>query len=56
MLRGSGGKRIGEAGYALEPAVFSGVRDNMPLAQEEVFGPVHTIMTPYSTLDEVMLG
>lgn len=54
-LRFPGGKRVGEAGYALEPAVFSNVRDDMALAQEKVFGPLHTIMTPYNTLDEVTL-
>jgi aldehyde dehydrogenase (NAD+) len=32
-------------GYFFEPTVFSGVTENMRIAQEEVFGPVLAVMT-----------
>lgn len=31
-----GGKRIGDVGYFVEPTVFSNVKDDMKIAQEEV--------------------
>ena len=38
-------------GYYIKPTVFSGVTPDMRIAQEEVFGPVATIMT-YEELEE----
>ena len=38
-------------GYYIKPTVFSGVTPDMRIAQEEVFGPVATIMT-YADLEE----
>jgi aldehyde dehydrogenase (NAD+) len=38
-------------GYFIKPTVFSGVTPDMRIAQEEVFGPVATIMT-YDELEE----
>ncbi len=38
-------------GYFIKPTVFSGVTPEMRIAQEEVFGPVATIMT-YDELEE----
>lgn len=35
-----GGKRIGEVGFFIEPTVFSDVKSNARIAQEEIFGPV----------------
>jgi aldehyde dehydrogenase (NAD+) len=40
-------------GYYIKPTVFSGVTPNMRIANEEVFGPVATVMT-YDTLDEAI--
>jgi gamma-glutamyl-gamma-aminobutyraldehyde dehydrogenase len=42
----SGGKRILEetGGYYLEPTIFTDVRPDMTIAQEEVFGPVLCVM------------
>lgn len=37
-------------GYYIKPTVFSGVTPDMRIAQEEVFGPVATVMT-YDSLD-----
>jgi aldehyde dehydrogenase (NAD+) len=40
-------------GYYVRPTVFSGVTPDMRIAQEEVFGPVATIMT-YADTDEAV--
>lgn len=40
-------------GYFIEPAVLTGVRPEMRIAQEEVFGPVMSVMT-FATEDEVV--
>jgi aldehyde dehydrogenase (NAD+)/betaine-aldehyde dehydrogenase len=42
----AGGRRADRPGYFYEPTLFSGVRDDMTLAREEIFGPVVTIL-PY---------
>jgi aldehyde dehydrogenase (NAD+) len=36
----AGGKRVGSTGYFIEPTIFGGVRNEMKIAQEEIFGPV----------------
>jgi aldehyde dehydrogenase (NAD+) len=38
-------------GYYVQPTVFSGVTPNMRIAQEEIFGPVATILT-YDSLEQ----
>ena len=48
-----GGHRIGDRGYFLEPTVFAGVRDEMTIAREEIFGPVMSILK-FSDRDEVI--
>jgi aldehyde dehydrogenase (NAD+) len=40
----TGGKRVGDKGYFIEPTVFTDVRDDMKIAREEIFGPVMTIL------------
>jgi len=42
-----------ERGYFVRPTVFSEVRPDMTIAQEEIFGPVLAIM-PYDTEDEAV--
>ena len=44
-----GGKRFGKKGYYVEPTVFTGVKDEMKIAKEEIFGPV---MSVFSWKDE----
>jgi acyl-CoA reductase-like NAD-dependent aldehyde dehydrogenase len=39
-----GGERVGDKGFFVAPTVFVGVKRDMRLAQEEVFGPVLAIM------------
>lgn len=48
-----GGNRSGKLGYFVEPTVFTGVRDDMKIAQEEIFGPVMSVL-PFSSADEVI--
>jgi aldehyde dehydrogenase (NAD+) len=49
----TGGKRVGERGYFIEPTVFDGVTDNMKIAKEEIFGPVMNILK-FKDVDEVI--
>ncbi|XP_062547720.1 aldehyde dehydrogenase 1A1-like [Armigeres subalbatus] len=49
----SGGVRVGEEGYFIEPTVFSNVTDDMTIAKEEIFGPVQSIIK-FKTLDEAI--
>ncbi|MFM7117559.1 MAG: aldehyde dehydrogenase family protein [Planctomycetota bacterium] len=38
-----GGERHGSKGYFIEPALFTGVQDEMEIAQREIFGPVMSV-------------
>src|SRR5258708_2481628 len=49
----AGGSRVGDKGYFIEPTVFADVQDNMKIAQEEIFGPVMTILK-FKDMDEVV--
>ena len=40
----AGGKRVGDAGYFLEPTVIADVAPGARIAQEEIFGPVLAII------------
>jgi betaine-aldehyde dehydrogenase len=40
-------------GYFLEPTIFGGVRNDMRIAREEIFGPVLSVL-PYDDVDEVI--
>jgi aldehyde dehydrogenase (NAD+) len=48
-----GGDRLGSKGYFIQPTVFADVKDEMKIAQEEIFGPVMSILK-FKTLDEVI--
>lgn len=48
-----GGNRVGDRGFFIEPTVFTDVQDNMKIAQEEIFGPVMSVMK-FSGMDEVI--
>ncbi|KAJ8569814.1 hypothetical protein K7X08_006391 [Anisodus acutangulus] len=49
----TGGERFGEKGYYIKPTVFSNVKDDMLIAQDEIFGPVQSILK-FKDLDEVI--
>ncbi|MEN1679378.1 MAG: aldehyde dehydrogenase family protein [Planctomycetota bacterium] len=40
----SGGHRVGDRGYFVEPTLFAGVQDDMRIAREEIFGPVMSVL------------
>lgn len=42
-----------ENGYWVKPTIFTNCQDSMKIIQEEIFGPVLSILT-YSTVDEAM--
>lgn len=48
-----GGSRFGEKGYFISPTVFSDVKNDSVIAQEEIFGPVMSIIK-YSNLDDAI--
>uniref|UniRef100_A0A6N2LXJ2 aldehyde dehydrogenase (NAD(+)) n=1 Tax=Salix viminalis TaxID=40686 RepID=A0A6N2LXJ2_SALVM len=47
-----GGQRFGSRGYFIQPTVFSNVQDDMLIAQDEIFGPVQSILK-FKNIDEV---
>ncbi len=49
----AGGDRAAERGYFVQPTVFDGVRDDMDIARDEIFGPVMNILT-FKDFDEVV--
>lgn len=48
-----GGGRHGDKGYFIQPTVFSDVKDDMRIAEEEIFGPVMQILK-FSTMEELI--
>eukprot|EP00698_Gefionella_okellyi_P005743 TRINITY_DN15203_c0_g1_i1.p1 TRINITY_DN15203_c0_g1~~TRINITY_DN15203_c0_g1_i1.p1 ORF type:complete len:490 (+),score=107.77 TRINITY_DN15203_c0_g1_i1:93-1562(+) len=48
-----GGQRVGDAGFFVQPTIFSDVRDDMKIAQEEIFGPVLCVLK-FKDIDEVL--
>ena len=49
----TGGNRMGDKGYFIEPTIFSNVSPDMKIVQEEIFGPVCSI-SKFETEDEVI--
>ena len=48
----TGGGRVGDRGYFVEPTVFRG-DNSLTIAREEIFGPVATVIT-FSTTEEAL--
>ncbi|CAD5982561.1 Aldehyde dehydrogenase, mitochondrial [Planktothrix tepida] len=48
-----GGHRVGDRGFFIEPTIFANVRDEMKIAQEEIFGPVMSIIK-FKDINEVI--
>jgi acyl-CoA reductase-like NAD-dependent aldehyde dehydrogenase len=40
----TGGERVGDQGYFIEPTVFANVEHEMRISQEEIFGPVLSVI------------
>ncbi len=49
----TGGKRVGDKGYFVEPTLFAGVTDDMRIAREEIFGPVLSVLK-FKNVDEII--
>jgi len=49
----TGGDKLGDKGYYIQPTIFSDVQDGMKIAQEEIFGPVQSIFK-FNDLNEVI--
>jgi acyl-CoA reductase-like NAD-dependent aldehyde dehydrogenase len=49
----AGGAAAAGTGYFVQPTVFGGVKDEMKIAREEIFGPVVAVM-PFDSVDEVV--
>jgi acyl-CoA reductase-like NAD-dependent aldehyde dehydrogenase len=50
----TGGNRIPGKGYFMQPTVFTNVKNNMRLAQEEIFGPV-VVLIPFKDETDAVL-
>ncbi len=48
-----GGKRMGDQGYFVEPTVLVNTKQDMKVVQEEIFGPVVTVM-PFTDFDDLV--
>jgi aldehyde dehydrogenase (NAD+) len=49
----SGGARHGERGFFVEPTLFAGVKDDMTIARDEIFGPVMSVLK-FKGVDEIV--
>ena len=49
----TGGQRAGTKGFFIEPTIFDQVTDTMPIATDEIFGPVLSVL-PFKSIDEVI--
>ena len=49
----TGGQRVGDAGFFVQPTIFDGVKDEMAIASDEIFGPVVSVL-PFKNFDEVL--
>ncbi len=49
----AGGQRVGTQGYYVEPTVFTDVREDMKIYQEEIFGPV-VVALPFKDPEEIV--
>jgi aldehyde dehydrogenase (NAD+) len=49
----TGGQRIGDKGFFVEPTIFDHVQDDMAIAKDEIFGPVVSVL-PFTKVEEVI--
>jgi aldehyde dehydrogenase (NAD+) len=49
----TGGERHGKQGFFVEPTIFDNVKDDMKIAQDEIFGPVVSVL-PFSNFEEMI--
>src|SRR5262245_44637032 len=48
----TGGGRVGDSGYFVEPTVITNTRPDMKIVREEIFGPV-VVAEPFESLDDI---
>jgi aldehyde dehydrogenase (NAD+) len=54
LVAGGSRAKVGEGrGFFVEPTIFDGVRDEMTIAREEIFGPVLSVI-PFKSIDEAI--
>ena len=56
LLAGGEQDRVQSGGYYVQPTVFDGVRNDMTIAREEIFGPVLSIITFTDAAEAVRLA
>ncbi|HEV8061366.1 MAG TPA: aldehyde dehydrogenase family protein [Gemmataceae bacterium] len=49
----TGGQRVGKQGFFVEPTIFDGVKDDMAISTDEIFGPVVSVL-PFKNMTEVI--
>ncbi len=49
----TGGNRVGDQGYFIEPTLFANVTDDMRIARDEIFGPVLSVLK-FKNVDEII--
>jgi len=49
----TGGDRVGDRGFFVEPTIFDDVKDHMAIARDEIFGPVVSVL-PFQKVEEVI--
>lgn len=49
----TGGSRVGDRGFFLEPTIFADISQDMAISREEIFGPV-LVATRFDDIDEVV--
>lgn len=52
----TGGERIGDRGYYISPAVFADVKHEMRISQEEIFGPVVSVIKFKDEADAIRIA
>jgi aldehyde dehydrogenase (NAD+) len=52
----TGGERVGTRGYFISPAVFANVKHEMRISQEEIFGPVVSVIKFRDEADAVRIA
>lgn len=48
-----GGNRVDRPGCYMEPTIFSGIKGDMKIVQEEIFGPVG-VLAKFETIDDIV--
>ena len=52
----TGGRHVGDRGYYISPAVFANVKHEMQISQEEIFGPVVSVIKFKEEADAVRIA